>query len=124
MLVGKFADYRSDIIVPRLEEHDHILVPRGRDPSGLRQESTLLAAPNFGACAEYSFCVVQPNTFVIFDNESVNRGKRSRFLAQTRRTAASGVSGDENDMIDVNMKFRLPRARQRKMSWFRASLQV
>ena len=44
----------------------NILVPRGRDPSGLRQELRPLAAPNFG--------VFQPIRFVIFDNESVNRG--------------------------------------------------
>ena len=51
-----------------------ILVPRGRDPSGLRQELRPLAAPNFWACAECSFCVFQPIRFVIFDNEFVNRG--------------------------------------------------
>ena len=53
---------------------NNILVPRGRDPSGLRQESRPLAVPNFLACVENPFGVFQPIKFVRFDNESVNRG--------------------------------------------------
>ena len=62
---------RSKSPVPDLEPT--ILVPRGRDPSCLRQESRPLAAPNFWACAEYSLCSFQPIRFVKFHNESVNR---------------------------------------------------
>ena len=82
--------------------HESFLVPRSRYPFGLRQGLRPLVGPYFWACAEYSFCVFQPIRFAIFDNESVNRGvlvleaARSRFLAQTRRIAASGVDNDMN----------------------------
>ena len=73
------------------------LVYRGRNPSGLRQESRPLAAPNFGACAEYSFSVFQPIRFVIFDNESVNRGlpvlEAARGLHSWRRLEGSQPLG-------------------------------
>ena len=46
--------------------HEFILVPIGRDPSGLRQGSRPLAAPNFLACAEYSLFVFFFQSDVIF----------------------------------------------------------
>ena len=74
-----------------------ILVPRGRDPSGFRQESRPMAPPNFWACAEYSFCVFRPIRFVTFDNESVNRGlpvlETARGLDSWRRPEGSRPLG-------------------------------
>ena len=72
-----------------------ILVPRARDPSGLHQGSRTLTVPNFWAlawtCTEFLFCIFKPIRFFRFNNECESRtcgvggGKRSRFLAQSRR---------------------------------------
>ena len=48
------------------------LVPRGRDPSGLRQESRPLATPNFWAYPEYSLYAFSRIKLVRFDNESAD----------------------------------------------------
>ena len=44
-----------------------IIVPRGYDPFGQHQESRPMAALNFWACAEYSFCKFQPIGFFRFE---------------------------------------------------------